>query len=508
MKRIFIKTLILFITIFSSISVNATESKSLRTLFINNDAIIYEINIRTFNAKDLNNNGIIEIEKGETRGNFLNAIDRLDEISSYGVNTLHVMPVNFVGKTNAIGTAGSLYAMSKIDRLDLNITEPLSKLTSEQQFKLFVKEAHKRGLKIMVDIPACGAADMEKISPDLLKKDENNNFIIPSNWSDVRILKTRTKNGKINKELLDIHKKYIDLLLRCDVDGIRADVATMKPKEFWKELIDYTRGQNPDFMFLAEASENWGSVSPYAEFTNFKKLLAAGFDGYYGSCFDFFALKNVKEFENLFKYVNPPNKIINKKSIIGAFATHDTKSPYLISNDYAELIMYMNATLPLNPYFVDGFPTGDTYIYPYSGKKADVTYTDNDIYYTHYGQIDIFNFSRKPGGKDKNMEIIFKKTIELRKILGKIVSKGSFKILESTNNDIIAYERKYNRDGIIVIINKNQKNTESATIKNIKTKNFKTNRFLVKNGEIKILNNEIKITLPELKATIIKYQLY
>lgn len=46
----------------------------LRTLYLNNQAIIYEINMRTFNANDKNGNGIVEVEKGETVGNFLNAI--------------------------------------------------------------------------------------------------------------------------------------------------------------------------------------------------------------------------------------------------------------------------------------------------------------------------------------------------------------------------------------------------------------------------------------------------
>ena len=55
-------------------------------------------------------------------------------------------------------------------------------------------------------------------------------------------------------------------LLEANVDGLRADVATMKPYIFWKELISYTRKQNSNFMFLAEASENW--TEPVSEKRN------------------------------------------------------------------------------------------------------------------------------------------------------------------------------------------------------------------------------------------------
>ena len=62
----------------------AGENKDLRTLFTNNKANICGINLRTFNAQDLNGNEIID--EDEVSGNFLNAIDRLDEIKNLGIN--------------------------------------------------------------------------------------------------------------------------------------------------------------------------------------------------------------------------------------------------------------------------------------------------------------------------------------------------------------------------------------------------------------------------------------
>ena len=89
----------------------------LRTLFAQNKAVIMCVNIRTFNANDKNKNDIIEPWLGETSGNFVNAIQRLDAMKKLGVNTLHLLPVTPVGKVKAMGTAGSLYAISSFNEI-------------------------------------------------------------------------------------------------------------------------------------------------------------------------------------------------------------------------------------------------------------------------------------------------------------------------------------------------------------------------------------------------------
>jgi hypothetical protein len=80
--------------------------EGLRTMFLNNKAVICGINIRNFNSKDTNQNGLID--SNEESGNFINAIERLDEIKNSGINTLHVLPITPVGKLKALGTAAEL----------------------------------------------------------------------------------------------------------------------------------------------------------------------------------------------------------------------------------------------------------------------------------------------------------------------------------------------------------------------------------------------------------------
>ena len=100
---------------------------------------------------------------------------------------------------------------------------------------------------------------------------------------------------------MNVHKCFVDMIMDIGADGIRADVATIKPFAFWQEIINYSRERNPEFLYLAEASDSWREPpSKYAVFTPYDKLLEAGFDGYYGS---FFNLKDWKTSNELIEHI-------------------------------------------------------------------------------------------------------------------------------------------------------------------------------------------------------------
>ncbi|MGN0014749.1 MAG: alpha-glucosidase C-terminal domain-containing protein [Candidatus Gastranaerophilaceae bacterium] len=519
----------------------------LRSMFLNNEAVIFQINMRSFSAIDLNGNEIIEPEKGEKIGNFLSAIDRLDEFKELGVNAIHVMPITPVGKNDALGTAGSLYAMAKLDAIDPNITDKTSTLTAKQQAKKFIDEAHKRGIRVFIDLPACVSPDMALTRPDLLLTDPKGAYIVPSTWTDVRLMKIVNEDGSLYKPVLQEHKKFIDMLLEIGADGVRADVAPLKPQSFWSEIIHYARNKDPQFMFLAESAEAWAPPKVPSPTINHKQLLDAGFDAYYGSCLNFLNFKSSKDFEKVFEHINGLAKQGKTKALIGCFDTHDLKSAYLgyspnvikkkkkfkdnstyigydnivknrkqaaypkfkkrhiPSKNYPQAIMYMNATLPVNPYFVDGFATGDKYDYSYANDDAKTTYTDNLTYSVHPYQLDIFNYSRKPGGNDMKAKAMLKDTIALREKLGNIVTKGSMKFLKTSDKKVFAYERQYENEGIIVIVNANQKSAVNASVC-VKNKDKLANyKILTDVQDVTIKNGKLSVSLPEGKAAVIKY---
>lgn len=438
----------------------------LRNLFLSDQAIIYGINIRTFNAKDLNNDGIIDESINEERGSFLNAIKRLDEIASYGVNTIDLLPVTAVGKTKALGTAGSLYSVASFNRINPQLKDKNSSLSVNEQMKQFVDECHKRKIRVIVELPACASYDLYLTDPDLFIKDENQNPVTPSDWTDVRLLNAG-QEGQINMDVYKMYRDFVNLMVDEGVDGVIANEASIKPFSFWKKLIDETRVGNPQFLFLAQASPlEKTSPSKYAVFTPYTKLLEAGFDGYYGG---YSELRNWKNANELYSFVhssmNKKTQFKDTKSLIGDFATADQVSPVLVNGTaLSDMIIWLNATLPLNSYFIDGFATGDTYIYPEINKKASKSFTDDDYYFVHRGQLDIFNFSRKPEGKYLNVMQDFIISNRFKALAGNVLSRGNFVKLRTNSSSVFAYARSYNSASIIVIGNLDFKKNQTATV--------------------------------------------
>lgn len=476
--------------------------EGLRTMFLNNKAVICGINIRNFNSKDTNQNGLID--SNEESGNFINAIERLDEIKNSGINTLHVLPITPVGKLKALGTAGSLYSMRGMSSINSQLIDKTSALTPMEQAKLFIEECHKRGIKVIIDLPSCGAYDLFLSNPELFIKDKKQLSIIPTDWTDVRLLNTG-KNDNINPDVYNAHKRFVDMVLDIGADGIRADVATIKPYKFWEELINYTREKHPEFLYLAEASDSWREPpSKHAEFTPYDKLLAAGFDGYYGS---FFNLKDWKTAEQLIEHIKFNKKLLTSypddKSVILSFTTHDEISPIILHGErFSVMIAWLEATLPYNPYFIDGFQSGDDYLYPWANTRAKATETDDDYYFVHRGKFDIFNFSRKPGGKNEFVKANFKEAFNFRTENSDLIAKGTFTPLRTDKEKVFAFSRSYQGETIIVIGNLDFKHP----IKHITIKASGLNKkkeLLVVEGHVncKTKNNKI---LTDLDAGEIK----
>lgn len=466
LNRLLLSMFCLVLACQSAFSANVWLNNS-RTLFQNNAAIIYEINLRTFNAQDTNKNGIIDFDDGEESGTFLNAIAKLDELKLKNINTIHVMPITPVGKTKALGTAGSLYAASSFNTLNPQLKSEKSALSIEDQARKFIDEAHKRGLRVIIDLPSCGSYDLYLQRPELFLKDKSGQPIVPADWTDVRLFNAGTENN-VNKDVYNLYKEFVDMVIGLGADGIRADVATLKPANFWKELISYSHKKDPQFLWLAEASEVWTQpVADTAVFTPYNKLLEAGFDAYYGSFFELKNWKNSKEiYDRIYALREMEAKYGSPKSVIGSFTTHDELSPILINGKaYSDMIIWLNATMPVNSYFVDGFDTGDNYIYHWANKKAVKTFTDDDYYFVHRGKIDIFNFSRSLAGNDKSIldNFIMANGFKMRFL--PYISRGKFVPLKTNLPNVFSYAYSYDGKSLIVIGNLNFRDFANAEIK-------------------------------------------
>ena len=444
---------------------------NLKTLFRTNQAKILAIIPRTFNAKDLNGNEYID--GNEQHGTFLNAIERLDEVKAQGFNTLHILPIHEPGKMKAMGTAGSLYSPKDMLGIDPKLIDPKDPRSDKEQFKAFIDECHKRGIKVMLDMPSCASYDMFLEHPEWMAMERDGLAKTPQGWNDIRMFQPWEDEGKrtLNPKLLELHKEYVDMCIDLGIDGIRADVARAKPVEFWDIIIPYSRMRDPEFGWLGE-TYTYEDASPQANmpYDRPQDSLRAGFDTIYGQYHIFHEWPDATTFINYVKeQLDMSYKLPKGKAIIGSFATHDDISPmYHGGADYCNLTMGLQVTLPmLSPYIVDGYQSGDKYFYPYEEKYNPVTETDNHEMTVHRGRLDIFNLSRKPGGNQPEIGEFMTSAFALKDKYADVVNKGTFIPLDKNgdkNDQIIAYARHFNGKTLLVVANKNVNRNVSCTI--------------------------------------------
>lgn len=455
---------------------NAQWQNHFRDMLKNNQANILGVVPRTMNAKDTDGNGLIQI--GEESGNFINAIERLDEIKAMGINTLHILPIHPTGKTLAMGTAGSLYAPDRFVEddgklaVDPNLKDPNVEGSAWDHFKIFIDECHKRGISVMLDLPSCASLDFARKHPELMAKEKDGQDKTPQGWQDIRMFRVWDDEAKrkLNPALLDMHKKYVDACVELGIDGIRADVSRAKPIEFWNVIIPYSHSVDPQFGWLAE-SYTYEDASPQLNmpYDRPEDQLRGGFNSYYGQ---FHIFNQWTKADDLFNYmrdnIDMSNRMKEPKSLIGSMTTHDDQSPmYYGGAPWVMFTTAMQSTLPMvNPYFIDGVQTGDYFLYPYDHAKSPSSQTDNDECTVHKGRLDIFNFSRKPGGDFPQIQEFIKSSLAIRnnENYKDLIQHGSFIKLETNNPEIIAYARHKDGKTLLFVGNRNANMRTSAKI--------------------------------------------
>ena len=502
---------------------NRPYQNNLRSMIKNNESVMLAIIPRTFTAQDLNGDDRISIKNGEKVGTFLSAIDRLDELKKDGINTIHILPIHPIGRKNAMGTAGSLYSPLKYieDNGDLAIDPMLidknDPRTPNEQFKAFIDECHKRNIKVMLDLPSCASVELFEAEPELMAFGRNGEDKTPQGWEDIRMFEPWADETKreLNPALYEMHRQYVDACIDLGIDGIRADVARAKPTEFWDKLITYSHSKDPEFGWLAE-SYTYECASPMINmpFDRPEDLLNAGFDEYYGQYHIFHDWRSADEFNDYIKMnLDMSYRLPAGKSVIGSFLTHDDESSMLHGGEnFCKMTTVLQTTIPMcNPYFVDGFQTGDYYDYKYRNTFDPETRTDREESNEHPNKLAIFNLARKPGGNYKDIERIIQGCTKMRsENLDLFADRNSSFIeldkREDKNNQIITYARHNNGRTAIVLANKNPNRNVTGIIE---IPGLKKDQKLVnmipeygEKSEFQVKENELRVNLAPCDAYV------
>lgn len=191
------------------------------------DGVVYEIYPRAFSPQ----------------GNFNGITARLDDLKDLGVTILWLMPIHPIGQEKKKGTIGSPYAVR--DYYGIN-----SDYGTKEDLKKLIAEAHRRGLKVIIDIVANHTSwdSVLMKHPDFYKRDAKGNITYPYDWFDIAALDYRSQD--LRRYMTDMLKYWIR---DFDLDGFRCDVAGEVPTDFWENARTELGQVKPDIVMLAEA---------------------------------------------------------------------------------------------------------------------------------------------------------------------------------------------------------------------------------------------------------------
>lgn len=191
------------------------------------DAVIYEIFPRQYSQ----------------RGDFNSITADLDRLKNLGATVLWLMPIHPIGKLKSKGTIGSPYAVK--DYYAIN-----SDYGTKADLQKLIGEAHRRGMKVIIDIVANHTAwdSVMMKNPAFYTHDAKGEIVPPvPDWADVADL--NYDNADLRKYMTEMLKSWIR---DYDLDGFRCDVAGFVPTDFWENVRTELEKIKPNIVMLAE----------------------------------------------------------------------------------------------------------------------------------------------------------------------------------------------------------------------------------------------------------------
>lgn len=192
------------------------------------DAVIYQIFERQYSAK----------------GDFNSITADLDRLKNLGVDVLWLMPIHPIGKLKSKGTIGSPYAVKDFYAINPDYG-------TKEDFQRLISEAHKRKLKVIIDIVANHTAwdSVMMKNKAFYTQDKNGNILPPvADWADVADL--NYDNPELRKYMTEM---LVSWIRDYDLDGFRCDVAFFVPTDFWENARREVDKIKPNTIWLAEA---------------------------------------------------------------------------------------------------------------------------------------------------------------------------------------------------------------------------------------------------------------
>ncbi|WP_076464478.1 glycoside hydrolase family 13 protein [Actinomyces mediterranea] len=230
------------------------------------DAVFYQIFPDRFANGDRSNDpsGVVPWNSEPTRDNFFGGdlrgiVEHLDHIRELGANALYLTPI-FQADTNHRYDAEDYFS---IDR----------RLGTDSDFVEFVNEAHRRGMRIVLDAVLNHCGRTHPAFQDVIANEADSRYV---NWFYVEefpISSAPTPNYRTcsgceylpkwnvhNSEVRDHHLSVARHWIKRGIDGWRLDVPYFINKNFWRRFREVVKGIDEELYIVAEewrSPEEW-----------------------------------------------------------------------------------------------------------------------------------------------------------------------------------------------------------------------------------------------------------
>ena len=438
-----------------------------------NETVFYEIFVRSFKDSD-----------GDGRGDFKGLIDKLDYLNDgdpkthddLGVTGIWLMPIQ---------QSPSYHGYDVIDYREIE-----KDYGSNEDFKLFMEEAHSRGIRVIIDLVMNHSSDeipwfQESLNPESDYRDwyiwrdqdpggsgpwgqdvwhsRNGDYYYGLFWSGMPDL--NYNSPEVKTEMFDIARFWLE---EMNVDGFRLDAVkyiyendnsledTEETFQFWKDFRRHYKSINPESFSVGEAWTSTDKVVKYVE--------NEGLD----YCFEFDlagSMLNAVNSQNASGLSHQAEKVMAAYPYLqfGTFLTNHDINRVMDQLGYdeskARLASELLLTLPGIPYLYYGEEIGMTGTKPdedirtpmqWSGNEG-AGFTDGSPWHRINGDYNERNVTNQQSNYH-SLWHNYRKMIALRNH-HQALQTGNYRTIMSSNDQVYAFLRQLEEENILIVSN-------------------------------------------------------
>lgn len=472
----------------TAVSVDVVDRDKKDNDFDWDEAVIYfMLTDRFFDGNSANNDANGKQTYGDNPGlyhggDMAGITKKLDYLSDLGVNTLWISPIveNIQGVDNK-DSKDVPYVASYHGYWASDFTKLNPAFGTEEEFRTLIEQAHKKNIKIMVDVVLnhAGYGTEDKFGPLLRTNEETvlgDDRLSPSSGLPDFV----TEKDNVREQLIEWQTAWMK---NFDIDYYRVDTVKHVDNTTWSAFKNALTKEKPEFKLIGE---QYG-----AGYANTAGQLNTG---RMDSLLDFDINDKASSFvkgdiTNVEKFFEERNKNINNTAMMGQFiGSHDETGfmQGLIDSGMDKEGAYAKTMVAASLQMTS---KGQPVIY--YGEEVGMTGKDNYPYNDNRYDMD-FSLA-----KDSNkMYSHYKTLLKTRNSFKDVFVNGTRKTIEDNDKEgYLLFERKYNDESLIIGLNTNdkeqkiklkslQKKTEYVDIYSGKT--YKTDK-----------NGNVSITMPK-----------